>query len=73
MIAPDPTGSKNVQENTVWVFPLPFGGIHMYRMTALVALFKNAKKVPLEATVGEILIQAKRELHGRSDGLQCYL
>ena len=45
----------------------------MHRMTALVALFKNAKKVPLEATVGEILIQAKRELHGRSDGLQCYL
>ena len=72
MIAPDPTGSKNMQGNTVWALPLPFGGIHMHRMTAPIALFKNTKKVPLEATVGEILIQAKRELHGCSDGLQCY-
>ena len=45
----------------------------MHRMTAPIALFENTKKVPLEATVGEILIQAKRELHGCSDGLQCYL
>ena len=61
---------QNMKTNTVGVLTLPLGGIHMDRVTSVMALLKNAQKVPLKAPVGEIFVQAKRELHSCPDSLQ---